>query len=134
MTSARANQPDDDAAQQRPHEVERRAGGAVMAAKQPLEERGEEGDGRCVVEQALALDQRMRRDGAPTSRKIAMTATGSVVATIAPSARQAMIETPANGASAKPIMTVATTTATMASSRIGAASSSICGTSIVSAD
>ena len=42
-----------------------------------------------------------------------------------------MIETPANGASANPITTVATTTATMASSRIGAASSSICGTSIV---
>ena len=45
-----------------------------------------------------------------------------------------MIETPANGASANPITTVATTTATMASSRIGAASSSICGTSIVKAD
>ncbi len=78
--------------------------------------------------------RRISRDGAPTSRKIAMTATGSVVATIAPSARHAMIDTPATGSSAAPIAPVATTTATIARSRIGAASSIICGTSIVSAD
>ncbi len=77
---------------------------------------------------------RMSRDGAPTSRKIVITATGSVVATIAPSVRHATSGTPATGASARPIATVATTTATIASSRIGAASSTISETSMVSAD
>jgi hypothetical protein len=54
-----------------------------------------------------------------------MTAAGSVVATTAPSSRQTTNETPANGQSAKPITAVVIRVATMASSRIGAASSTV---------
>ena len=77
--------------------------------------------------------RRVRRAGAPTSRKMLITATGSVVATIAPSIRQAISGTPAMGARDNPMTPVATTTAMTASSRIGAASFTICRTSIVRA-
>ena len=77
---------------------------------------------------------RVSRAGAPTSRKIAITATESVVATIAPSSRHATSDTPAIGNSASPITNVATSTAITASSRIGAASSMSRRTSTVSDD
>ena len=76
---------------------------------------------------------RTSRAGAPISRKMATTAAGSVVATIDPSSRQTTSGTPASGHSASPITAVATNTATTASSRMGAASSIIRRTSMVSA-
>ena len=54
---------------------------------------------------------------------MAMTAAGSVVATTAPSKKHTTSGTPASGHNAKPITAVVTRVATIASSRIGAASS-----------
>ena len=76
---------------------------------------------------------RVRRPGAPISRKIATTAAGSVVATIAPSSRQPRIGTPNTAESPRPIEAVVSTTATTASSRMGAMSSTSRRTSMVSA-
>ena len=76
---------------------------------------------------------RQSRAGAPTSRKIPTTAPVSVVATIDASSRHATSDTSATGATASPITAVATRTATTARSRIGATSSIIRFTSIVSA-
>ena len=56
-TTPRANQADDDAAEKRPHELHGRRRRAVLAAEQPLEQRGEERDRRRVVEQTLAFDE-----------------------------------------------------------------------------
>ena len=61
------------------------------------------------------------------------TATGSVVATMAPSSRQAIRPTSAKADKAKPTTSVQTTTATTARSRIGATSSISRRTSIISA-
>ena len=66
---------------------------------------------------------RVSRSGAPTLRKIEITATGSVVATTEASSRQATSGSPATGQSAIPMPKIATTTATMARRRIGTASS-----------
>jgi hypothetical protein len=66
---------------------------------------------------------RVKRPGAPTSRKIAITAAGSVVATAAPSSKHTTSGTPAIGHNAKPITAVVTRVAMTARNRIGAASS-----------
>ena len=74
------------------------------------------------------LSPSMMRDsrfGAAMLRKMLTTADGSVVETIAPTSRHAASGSALTHDSAKPTITVATTTATMASIRIGAASSSI---------
>ena len=76
---------------------------------------------------------RLRRPGAPRSRKIATTAAGSVVAMIAASSKQTVSDIPASGQSASPTTAVVTRTAITASRKIGAASSSMRRTSIVSA-
>ena len=76
---------------------------------------------------------RVRRAGAPTSRKMAITATGSVVATIEASIKQAMAGTAIRGISAAAMTTVATSTATTASRRIGTVSSAMRRTSIFNA-
>ena len=60
--------------------------------------------------------RRVSRAGAPTSRKMAITAAGSVVATTAPSSRQTTSGTRANGHSAKPITAVAISVAITARS------------------
>ena len=60
-----------------------------------------------------------------------MTAAGSVVATTEPSSRQTTSGTPASGHKAKPIAAVVTSVATIANSRIGAASSRMRRTSLV---
>ena len=73
------------------------------------------------------------RRGAPISRKMPTTATGSVVATMEPSSRQAISPTPLTGASMNPTNSVVTITATTASSRMGARSSISRRTSITSA-
>ena len=76
---------------------------------------------------------RVRRPGAPISRKIPTTADGSVVAMIAANSRQAASGTDASGASATPTTAVVTITAITASTRTAAASSAIRRTSIISA-
>ena len=63
-----------------------------------------------------------------------MTATGSVVETIDPSRRQTTIETGATHDRPTPMTNVSTRTATTARKRIGAASSRMRCTLIVSAD
>ena len=68
---------------------------------------------------------RASRCGAPIERKIVTTADGSVVETIAPMSRQATGAIPVTGTSARPTASVATMTATTASTRIGTQSSSI---------
>ena len=77
--------------------------------------------------------RRDRRAGAPRSRKIATTAAGSVVATIAASSRQATSGTGASGQSARPTAAVVASTAITASTKIGAASSIRRRTSIINA-
>ena len=63
--------------------------------------------------------------GAEIERKIDTTADGSVVDTIAPISRHTTSGNALTQASAYPTLSVATTTATMASTRIGTQSSSI---------
>ena len=75
---------------------------------------------------------RASRCGAGVERKMLTTAEGSVVDTMAPISRQAISGSPAKGSSARPIITVATPTATTASTRIGTQSSSIRRRSMVS--
>ena len=75
---------------------------------------------------------RVSRGGAPRSRKIAMTAAGSVVATIAPSSSARISGTPKND-SVKPIVAAAANTARTANVSISAASCAISRRSIVSA-
>jgi hypothetical protein len=77
--------------------------------------------------------KRINRAGAPTSRNTAITAEGSVVAIIAPSSRHVTMPNGVTAAAASPITPVATTTATMASIRIGAASGAMLRTSTDSA-
>ncbi len=77
--------------------------------------------------------RRVRRAGAPRSRKIAITAAGSVVAMIAASSRQATSGTPASGQSARPTAAVVASTAITARTRTGAASSTRRRTSMVRA-
>ena len=76
---------------------------------------------------------RVRRAGAPRSRKIAITAAGSVVAMIAASSRQAARGTGASGQSASPTAAVVASTAITARTNTGAASSIRRRTSMVSA-
>src|SRR6516165_3862925 len=76
---------------------------------------------------------RVRRAGAPTSRKIATTAAGSVVATIAPTNNATVSGIPAAKDRLKPIAAAAANTATIAKVRIGAQSGAISRGSIVSA-
>src|SRR5215469_13732713 len=76
---------------------------------------------------------RVRRAGAPTSRKIATTAAGSVVATIAPTNNATVSGIPAAKDRLKPIAAAAANTATIAKVRIGAQSGAISRRSIVSA-
>src|SRR5205823_14495483 len=82
------------------------------------------------LRRASPSTKRVKRAGAPISRKIAMTAAGSVVDTTEPSSKQTTNETRPNGQSAKPTTAVEINVATIASSRIGAVSSSIRLTSV----
>ena len=77
--------------------------------------------------------KRINLPGAPTSRNTPTTAEGSVVATMAPSNRQAMNPCGTNGASTAPMANVVTNTATTASNKMGAASCAMRRTSTLSA-
>ena len=74
------------------------------------------------------IDSRL---GAPTSRKMPMTAAGSVVDTTAPSSRQTTRSMPVAKCTTPPTMAMHTSTATMASSSTAQISSSRRRTSIV---
>ena len=74
------------------------------------------------------IDSRL---GAPTSRKMPMTAAGSVVDTTAPSSRQTTRSMPVARCTTPPTMAMHTSTATMASSSTAETSSSRRRTSIV---
>jgi hypothetical protein len=76
--------------------------------------------------------RRVSRGGAPISRRIATTAAGSVVATMAPMSSPTVSDTEASD-SEKPTAAAAANTATMAKVRIGAASCAISRRSIVNA-
>jgi hypothetical protein len=68
---------------------------------------------------------RVSRWGAAMLRKIETTAEGSVVATMAPSMRQAISGSGVKGFSVKPMTSVATTTASTAITRMGTQSSAM---------
>ncbi len=66
------------------------ADGHGFVTGQHVQQDDEDHDGGSIVQQALAFHDAAEPRGAPISRKMATTATGSVVATIEPSSRQAI--------------------------------------------